>query len=782
MNSIKFDIRVLVFLTILLISMGLILIPPQNLQKEVIENKEKPLNLSDNYSQYIYSVSINYGSDGPGILDNTYYNDGSYKQYNAVYYEYPFYSYGVELQFHFDPSLAGGDYKLNVHIETSIDGPPVGLYINDQQLYESTLIELYDQLINDVNSIKISASDFETDFEVLIFYLMIEPIQSSSQDWYESFEKYEIGQFPSEEWTPTYMGENTKVVMASTHNVDMEGKVLSMYSQGYYYKPKIQRATSFNGPISNGESFYLKFRAQINRHLAGGEAFITLMGAGATRFFQLMLSTKHECGVIAVSIFNEQNMILEFTVANQTYDFDIFFVKDLETDNLKYYVYMNQELALFYEFDIGDLYPDTIEISYENVDGGPGEFFMDNFFFGVIDNYITSNYTINVIDPIYYLYVPSYTSGLDHVNRIAMGFRYYEIHNETVTVKVNLGLKIPFLMGVFTPIFSDVAPLREYAPERYEFDVSTSIISEEDLYIYYNITLELSNISFYLPGIDPQTGVNEVEGLFSSDINRTKITSSTISAYQNMGYEIPQDYYDCQRSGNAQIYDHRTIESGVNGAQTFHYPIDEKVIDLTRTISGGGSIGLFEVFTLAVGITVSFIHVYKAEARLDVDWDPGTVESTKIQYDLYAPPENSYSKYTDLTPFSVDQVAYHKPSQTTGLTAIGGEKRVDLSWSANSEADIAYYNIYRDGVKIATCTSTSYADTGLEESRTYKYKVSAVNIYKEEGTPSIEVQATTDQGEITPGFTEWILLSTLGLGIAVVLYRFHLKVKKPKER
>lgn len=777
-KQMKINCGIFLTLSLLLLSMGLISIPTHYSQTEVKKNEKKPLNLSDNNPQYIDSVTIHYGSDGSGLLDNTYVDDTNYKQYNAEYYEYPFYSYGIGVEFNFNPTLSGGDYLLDLHIETSVGSPPVALYINGQQFFLSNTIELHDEVINNVNSIEISASDFQTDFNVKIFYLMIEPIESSPETWYESFEKYEIGQFPNEEWTPTYMGEYTEVVMASTHNVGMEGKVLRMYSQGYYYKPGIERSTSFSGPINNGESFYLKFRAQINKQAAGGDAFIQLVGDGATRFFQLMISTKDEYGVIAVSIFDEQNIILGYTIANQVYDFDIFFVKDLETDDLKYYIYINQDLALFYENDIGDLYPNTILISYENVDGGPGELFIDNFFFGFIDNYITSKYTVIVIDPIYYLYVPSYMSGVDHVNKLGMSFRYYEIHNEIVTVKVNLGLKIPFVMGVFTPIFSDVAPLNEYTPERYEFDVSTSLSSEEDVYVYYNLTLEISNITFYLPGIDPQTGVSEVEGIFILDITRTKITSATISAFQNMGYEIPQDYYDCSRSGNAQIYDHRTIESAVYGAQTYHYPIEDQVMDLTRTISGGASFGLFEIFTLAVSITVSFIHEYKAEARLDVDWDSDTVETTKIQYDLYAPPDGDYSKYTDLKPFSVDQVLYHKPSQATGLTATGGKNRIDLSWTANAEADIEYYKIYRNGVEIATTTSTNFADSGLEDATTYSYKVAAVNIYGEEGPSSIVAQATTDPPEEAPGFTEWLILSTLALGIAVVLYRFHFKVKK----
>ncbi len=84
------------------------------------------------------------------------------------------------------------------------------------------------------------------------------------------------------------------------------------------------------------------------------------------------------------------------------------------------------------------------------------------------------------------------------------------------------------------------------------------------------------------------------------------------------------------------------------------------------------------------------------------------------------------------------------PAKVTGLTATpASSTSIDLSWDANTESDLSYYNIYRDGVKIATTTSTTYTDTGLSPSTTYTYEVSAVDTAGNEGTKSDPASATT---------------------------------------
>jgi hypothetical protein len=69
---------------------------------------------------------------------------------------------------------------------------------------------------------------------------------------------------------------------------------------------------------------------------------------------------------------------------------------------------------------------------------------------------------------------------------------------------------------------------------------------------------------------------------------------------------------------------------------------------------------------------------------------------------------------------------------------------VKLTWSANTEDDLAGYKIYRDGVVIATVGKvTSYLDTTASPGTTYTYEVAAYNTSNQEGQKSNPATVTT---------------------------------------
>ncbi|GII61800.1 hypothetical protein Skr01_18850 [Sphaerisporangium krabiense] len=80
------------------------------------------------------------------------------------------------------------------------------------------------------------------------------------------------------------------------------------------------------------------------------------------------------------------------------------------------------------------------------------------------------------------------------------------------------------------------------------------------------------------------------------------------------------------------------------------------------------------------------------------------------------------------------------PATPSGLT-VGATTTTSvlLSWSASQNA--TSYNVYQDGVKVASPTGTAYTATGLTTGRTYRFAVSAVNAIGESGK-SAEVSAT----------------------------------------
>ena len=90
-----------------------------------------------------------------------------------------------------------------------------------------------------------------------------------------------------------------------------------------------------------------------------------------------------------------------------------------------------------------------------------------------------------------------------------------------------------------------------------------------------------------------------------------------------------------------------------------------------------------------------------------------------------------------LTPVAIDLTA---PAAPTNLAARNiTTSTIDLSWDASADA-LKYY-VYRNSVKIAEITTTSFKDYGLEDGTTYTYQVSAINALNE--AKSASITATT---------------------------------------
>ncbi|MER6199544.1 glycoside hydrolase family 18 chitinase [Streptomyces sp. NPDC001586] len=93
------------------------------------------------------------------------------------------------------------------------------------------------------------------------------------------------------------------------------------------------------------------------------------------------------------------------------------------------------------------------------------------------------------------------------------------------------------------------------------------------------------------------------------------------------------------------------------------------------------------------------------------------------------------------------------------------ETSLTLSWgAATDDKGIKNYDVYRDGVKIATVTGTTYAQTGLTKGTTYSYHVVARDTIDQTGASSVTVSVTTAGGTQPPDpggkvklgyFTEW---------------------------
>ncbi|TMH77255.1 MAG: fibronectin type III domain-containing protein, partial [Betaproteobacteria bacterium] len=85
------------------------------------------------------------------------------------------------------------------------------------------------------------------------------------------------------------------------------------------------------------------------------------------------------------------------------------------------------------------------------------------------------------------------------------------------------------------------------------------------------------------------------------------------------------------------------------------------------------------------------------------------------------------------------------PTTPTGLTAAAvGLTGANLSWSASTDnVAVTGYIVRRNGVQVATPTTTSFADTGLSAATTYSYTVAARDAAGNLSPDSASVSVTT---------------------------------------
>jgi hypothetical protein len=91
------------------------------------------------------------------------------------------------------------------------------------------------------------------------------------------------------------------------------------------------------------------------------------------------------------------------------------------------------------------------------------------------------------------------------------------------------------------------------------------------------------------------------------------------------------------------------------------------------------------------------------------------------------------------------------PAVPTGLAVSTGNSELTINWSANTETDLAGYNLYRSTddvtftkINTSTLTGTSYVDTGLTNGTTYYYQLSALDTSNNESTKTASVSGVPD--------------------------------------
>jgi chitodextrinase len=105
------------------------------------------------------------------------------------------------------------------------------------------------------------------------------------------------------------------------------------------------------------------------------------------------------------------------------------------------------------------------------------------------------------------------------------------------------------------------------------------------------------------------------------------------------------------------------------------------------------------------------------------------------------------------------------PTQPQNLTATAmAPGQVNLTWSASTDdIGVAGYNVYRNGTKVATSSTTSYVDKGVVANNSYTYTVAAYDAVGNVSTQSSSATVTTPP-DLTPPTAPSNLMASVSQG------------------
>ncbi|WP_157519421.1 fibronectin type III domain-containing protein [Modestobacter sp. Leaf380] len=131
--------------------------------------------------------------------------------------------------------------------------------------------------------------------------------------------------------------------------------------------------------------------------------------------------------------------------------------------------------------------------------------------------------------------------------------------------------------------------------------------------------------------------------------------------------------------------------------------------------------------------------------------DGGLTNDTVYRYALVAVDTHGNRSAASAPPVAATPTDLTAPAVPTGLTATRGDGRVDLTWTANTEPDLAGYRVHRDGVLLTTVAApaTSLADVGLTNDTTYRYTITAVDTHGNASPASAPAVSATPT-DLTP--------------------------------
>ncbi|MEI4271554.1 hypothetical protein TEK04_07440 [Klenkia sp. LSe6-5] len=142
--------------------------------------------------------------------------------------------------------------------------------------------------------------------------------------------------------------------------------------------------------------------------------------------------------------------------------------------------------------------------------------------------------------------------------------------------------------------------------------------------------------------------------------------------------------------------------------------------------------------------------------------DTGLVNDTTYRYSVQAVDVSRQWSASSVPAVAATPTDLTAPGTPRMLLAERGDRQVTLSWAANPEPDVASYRLLRDGVEVASIPAGShgYTDTGLDNDRTYRYTLVAVDTHANRSAPTAGIDATPT--DLTPPAVPTGLAATRG--------------------
>jgi chitodextrinase len=120
----------------------------------------------------------------------------------------------------------------------------------------------------------------------------------------------------------------------------------------------------------------------------------------------------------------------------------------------------------------------------------------------------------------------------------------------------------------------------------------------------------------------------------------------------------------------------------------------------------------------------------------------GLAPGTTYHFRVVASNGGGTSYGSDLT-FSTTSPDTTPPTAPTNLAATAGDAQVSLTWGSSTDnVGVTGYAVFRNGVQVATLTTTGYTDTGLTDGMSYSYYIEAYDAAGNDSSPSSVVSAT----------------------------------------